>query len=127
MTYVTYVAAVLAAACFGLALRWLGVVAVARRVVATSREAAECIRDPALSDLEKEKMVQGASLSLMRGFLSILARGVGAFGLAALLLLALDAVGAARAADVTHWLATWQGIVVTSVVMLGAYFLKLAQ
>src|SRR5437773_2574333 len=106
----TYLAALLATACFGIALRLFGIVTAAGKVIATSRDAAHCIRDPLLSDIEKEKMAQKASLSMMGGFLSILARGAGAFALSLLPLLALDALGVIRLSAVAHLLGTWQGI-----------------
>jgi hypothetical protein len=117
-------AAVLATACFGIGLRLLGVVAAGRKVIATSRVAANCIRDPTISDLEKEKVVQKASLSLMGGFLSIVVRGAGALVVSVLPLLAFDAVGLVRVSTVTRLLATWQGILLGSVGMLLAYFIK---
>jgi len=120
----TYVAAILATACFGIALRWLGVVAAAGRAVATSREAAESMRDPALSDLEKEHRVQKASLSLMRSFVSIVARGTGAFLLAIVPVLALQLSGIVQASAVSHLLVTWQGILLTCVVMTVAFLLR---
>ena len=119
----TYVAAILATACFGVALGLLGVVTAARKVIATSRGAAAGIRDPALSDLEKEKMAQKASLSLMGGFLSILVRGTGAFAISLLPLFAFQAFGGIRVSAVAHLLSTWQGILLTSVVMISAYLL----
>jgi hypothetical protein len=120
-----YVAAILATACFGFALRLLGVVAVAGEVITTARAAGSCIRDPQLSDIEKEKTVQKASLSLMAGFLSIAGRGVAALAASILLLVVLQVSGLVRVAAVTQWLATWQGVLLTSVVMTSSYFLKI--
>lgn len=121
----TYLAAVAAAAVFGFFIRFLRIVPVAREVVAVSRGAVACMRDPAISDLEKERAMQRASISLMRGFLSILGRSAAAVAAAALLLLALDAIRLARLSAVTDLLATWQGIVLTTVAMILVWYVGL--
>jgi hypothetical protein len=121
---VTYLAAILAMGCFGAALRVLGVVAVARRVVAINREAVGWIRNAEVDDIEKEKLIRRASGSLLRAFFSIAARGAAAFGVAALPVLAFAATGLAAASSVTQFLATFQGVLLAAVVMTAAYMLK---
>lgn len=113
-----YVAAILAAAVFGLAFRLLRIVPVAREVVAVSRGAVACMRDSAITDLEKERTMQKASLSLLRGFVSILGRGLIAFAAATILVILLDALGFIRAPEVVDLLSTWQGIGLTSAAMI---------
>jgi hypothetical protein len=116
-----YVAAVLATVCFGITLRLLGAITVAADVMATSRQAAACMRDPALGDDEKEKLLQTASISLLRNFLGIVARGAAAVAAAVIAVLALQAGGLVDAAAVASFLATWQGILLSCVAMAAAF------
>jgi len=119
-----YLVAVLATVCFGMALRASGIVTVAANVIATGRESAQCLRDPHLSDLDKEEFIQKAAVSLMRGFVSIVGRGAAAFISAGLVVFVFQAVGLVQASAVSQLLTTWQGIVLTTVVMSAAYMIK---
>lgn len=76
------------------------------------------MRDPALTDLEKERTMQKASVSLLLGFLSILGRGAAAFAAGSILLFLLDAMRLIRMSTVVDLLSTWQGIAVTSAAMV---------
>jgi hypothetical protein len=119
-----YLAAVVATACFGFALRLVGIVAVASNVMATSKAAAATLRDPTLGDLEKEQRVQKASLSLLGGFVGILARGAAALAAGALAVFAFDAAGLSDAGAVGAFLATWQGILLSCAAMAVAFLIQ---
>lgn len=119
-----YLGSALAIAFFAAGLAVFGVVPTASGAVETSRQAVRTLRDSTLSDLEKEREVQRASLSLLGGFASIVIRGGAAFAAAILPLVALQLLGLVRISEVTRWLATWEGIVFTSVVMVLAYLVS---
>lgn len=122
-----YVVAVLASLGFGIALRVLGIVGVAAKAIAIGRDSANCLADPKLSDLEKEKFIQRSAVALMRGFVSIVGRGAAAFMLAGLVVFAFQAAGLVQASAVSQFLVTWQGILLTTAVMSAAYLIKVRQ
>ena len=119
-----YLAAFLAVLFFVLTLELLSIVQVGARAIKTSRSAAESMRDPTLSDEDKERRTREASLTLVRCFVSIGARSLAAVGAALLPLLAFEVTGLARWTAVTGWLATWEAIVLTTVIMTVAYYLR---
>ena len=97
---------------------WLsGVVPVAVRAVDTGRNAARTLRDPALDDEDKERALQRASLSLMGGFVSIVARAAAALGISVAPALVFEAVGLARFSDIAALLETWEMIIAASVIL----------
>ena len=79
-----YAAAFLAVLFFVFALGLLRVVHVGAEVIETSRAAAEVVRDPVLSDEEKELRMRRASVTLVRSFLSISLRTLAAVAAASL-------------------------------------------
>ena len=107
----TYLASSLAVLGFVVALEKLGVVQVAADALRTSHAAAGVVRDRSLSDDEKEHSIRAASVTLVKGFFSIGVRTAMAAGVFVLILLAFDLPGAASLGAVTTWLATWEGIV----------------
>ena len=117
----TYIAASLAAAFLVVAFQKLQVLTVAAQAIKTSRDALDCLRSSSLTDSDKERMLQKASLSLMLGFFSIILRGVGAVAFSALPVLGFGAAGLVEVSAVTGLLMTWQGIMLTSAVMLLMY------
>jgi sterol desaturase/sphingolipid hydroxylase (fatty acid hydroxylase superfamily) len=121
---VIYAAAFLAVLFFVLALELSGVLQVGARAIQTSRSAAASMRNPTLSDEDKERRMQQASLTLVRSFVSIGARSLAAVAAALLPLLAFEVTGLARFTDVTGWLATWEAIVLTTVIVTVAYYLR---
>ena len=60
----------------------------------------------------------------MKSFASIGARSLAAVGAALLPLLAFEATGLARFTAVTDWLATWEAIVLTTVLVTVGYYLR---
>jgi len=119
---VIYLAAFLTVTVFVVALWWFGIVPAAAKAVAVSRDSATIIRDPALSDEDKERALQSASLTLLRGFLSITWRGAAAVGVSLLPMVVFDVVGLADFGAVADFLATWEAIVVASVVITLVYW-----
>jgi hypothetical protein len=71
----------------------LNIVTVARRALATTRLAVVQMRDPDLDDLQRERAVQSAGLSLAGSFLSILWRSCAALLAAMLLPVIADRIG----------------------------------
>ena len=119
-----YLAAFLAVLFFVLTLELLAVVQVSAQAIQTSRSAVETMRDLTLSDEDKEGRMQQASLTLVRSFVSIGARSLAAVGAALLPLLAFEVTGLARFTAVTGWLATWEAILLTTVLVTVAYYLR---
>lgn len=117
-----YLAAFLTVTVFVVALWRLGIVPEATEAIAVSRNSAKSIRDPALSDEDKERLVRRASLTLLRGFLAITWRGAAAVGISLLPMLAFDVAGLADFRAVADFLATWEAIVVASVVITLVYW-----
>ena len=124
MTPATYAAALGAVVCFAVVFRRLGVVAAARTAVETGLGAARVMRDPVMTDLEKERAVQAASLALARGFGSIAARSAAALGASLLPLLALQWMGLTRLSSVNGLLMSWNGILLASAAMTLVFFAK---
>lgn len=118
-----YLAAFLTLTVFVIALWMFGIVAAAAQAVAISRNSIRIIRDPALSDDDKERALRRASLTLFGSFLSITARGAAAFGASLLPMVAFDAAGLARFSKVADFLVTWQAILIASVMMTLAYLI----
>lgn len=116
-----YLAAFLTITVFIVALWLFRIVPAAAKAVEVSRVSARIMRDPALGDEEKERAVQKASLTLLWSFLSITARGAAAVGASLLPMLAFDVAGLARFGDVANFLATWETIVVASVLVTLVY------
>ena len=117
-------AAVVAAIFFMITLRVMAIPAITARVIATGREAAGVIGDKSLDDGEKERLLQRASLGMMRAFGSITLRGGLAMAAALVPLLGLQAAGVADMAAVVRALATWQGIALTSLAMTAVCFIR---
>jgi hypothetical protein len=122
---VIYLAGFLAALCFMLALRAMDIVPLATGALLTTRAAASAVRDSSLSDADKERLLQKASLTLIGIFGSIAIRALGAITASLLPLAAFHAVGMAPMPDVVGWLATWPGIVLTTGAMTAACFIKI--
>jgi hypothetical protein len=120
----TYLGAVLAAACFMGALQLMGVVPLAGGVVDTTRAAARTLKDVGLSDADKERLLRKASASLLGTFVSITVRAAAALGAALLPLAAFQLAGLADVAVVAGFLATWPGLLLASVVMTVAYLVR---
>ena len=76
------------------------------------------------SDLEKEQIARLAALNLMGAFFSILARAFAAIVVSLLPLLVMGAAGIVRVSAVASLLATWQGILLSSTIMVLAYLVR---
>jgi hypothetical protein len=111
---VIYVAAAAAVIAFMIAFERLRVADVARRALATSGRGTAALRDPMLSDDEKERLLRQASISLGRDVLAIGARGAGALLASLLPLLVLDFTGVTEFEIVLAWMGTWQTILLIS-------------
>lgn len=119
-----YLAAFLTVTIFVIALWLFGIISVATKAVEVSRAAVRIIRDPDLSDEDKERKLQRSSLTLLGSFLSITVRGAAAVGASLLPMLALDAAGLASFWDVADFLATWEAIIGITVVLTLAFIAR---
>lgn len=119
-----YAAALLAATCFMIALRAMAIPAITARVISTGREAARVMADRSVADDDKERLMQQASIQLLKTFVSITARTAAAVAAGAVPLAVLHAAGIVPLAAVGAFLATWQGITLTAVGMTLVYFVK---
>jgi hypothetical protein len=115
---VIYLAGSLAVLGFVVALERLGVPGVAVEAIRTSRAAVGIVRNGSLTDDEKERSTRAAAVTLVKGFVSIGLRTLVAAGLFLVILLAFDLPGAASLGSVTEWLATLQGIVAMSALVI---------
>ena len=120
-----YLGAVVAAACFMVALQLMRVLPIAAGVADMTRAAARTFNNAELSDADKEQFLRKASVSLLGTFVSITARAAVALGAALLPLFALQAAGLVDVTAVADFLATWPGILLASVVMTAAYFVRI--
>jgi hypothetical protein len=118
---VIYLAGAIAVLVFMTALEGFGVVRVAAAAVKTSRGSFGVLRDPDLTDREKERALQAASLSLGKGFFSIGIRSAGAVAASLISIILMDLIGLVEMASVLDWLATWPGIAGMSLLVTGWY------
>jgi len=118
-----YGAAALAAACFALAFRWLGIAPLARRAIAISVDAGRVVRDRALDDDAKERAVRNASLTLLGHFASLTLRSIGALALSYLPVLAVDAAGVTTVSAVNGVFLSWTGVALACVAFGAVYLL----
>jgi hypothetical protein len=119
-----YAAAGLSVSFFTIALRALAIPAITARVLETGREAARVMGDATMEDDDKERLLQRASLTMMRAFASITARSALAIAAAVIPLFAFHMTGIADWTAVTSALVTWQGIAMTAVLMTAAWFIR---
>jgi hypothetical protein len=112
---VIYAAAILSVAIFLVALWSLRIIGIAAKALEISRHAVRTIRDPDLSDEDKERILQKASVALLGGFLSITLRTAAAIGTSLLPMLAFDVAGLASFWVVVEILASWEAIILFSV------------
>lgn len=101
----TAAAALLATALFVAALRAVRLVPATLEAVALARGTAGALAGAALPDAEKERLARRTSFQLLGRFASLAARLAGALAAPALLLLLLDAAGAAPFPEVAALLA----------------------
>ena len=101
----TYLVILIAACCFMAALRMTDVLGLTAGVLEQGRAAARILNDRTASDDQKERLLQQASLGMMRAFVSISVR--------------TDLAATANA------LVTWQGMTLTAVFMTAVHFMKL--
>jgi len=120
----TYIAAILTVACFAAVLRFSGITQVAAGAAEHGRHAVRSMRTLGMSDSDKEAIARQASLHLMMDFLSIVVRAVAATAASLLALIAFDVTGLAGWAVVTHMLASWQGIILSSVITMLVYIVS---
>jgi hypothetical protein len=114
----TYVCAGAAIACFFALLQLLGVVGEARRAIAASRDAMNTLNNASISDDEKERAAQAASLRLFGHFLQIALRSAAALAAPTLALYAADRAGLISFNDVMTAMMSWPFIVSTCVVAM---------
>lgn len=117
-----YLAAVVCVVAFVVAFERLGILPVAKEVIATSRNTMASLSRAALSDDEKERLAQKAAITLFRGFASITVRGVITLAISVLPAFAFQVLGLATVDATLAFLATWPAIIAASAVMLGVYF-----
>jgi hypothetical protein len=115
------------AVCFAALLRVLGVVTVATKAIQTARHTAALMKDPGLTDLQKEHAARAASLALMGGFASIAARAAVATAASAAVLATFDLTALAGWTAVMELFTAWQGIALTSIIMTLVYSIKVGR
>lgn len=117
--------ALLSIGVFLLAIRWLGVVRLARSAVASSQKAVDVLRDKQIDDRQREKELQNASLKLFGFFIGILWRSILALCASFAPILLASLLGLATIEDVIRYLSRWDVIAITTAVFVLGYFLCL--
>lgn len=117
----TIFAALLSILVFMLCLKMFGVVKLSENVLVTSRHAVGAMRNDALDEIEREKIIQQASIRLLSLFLSLLVR-VAAVLIAAFVPIWLISLTGVTSVDaVFSFLSRWDVIVIITLVMIAAY------
>ncbi|MEM7268685.1 MAG: hypothetical protein AAF401_05470 [Pseudomonadota bacterium] len=107
---------------FVLLFRFVGLLVVAQRAVATARSAVDVMKDRSLDDDAKEKAVQKASLGLFRDFGGILVRSAVILAGAAAPAYLAEFAGLTTAQTVFDWLLRWDVILIASLVSVAILF-----
>lgn len=106
---------------FILALHGLRVINIGRKVIVVAQRGVDAIRDQSLSDEEKEKTVQQASLSLAAAFGSIIVRGGLTLAASFVPIYLADRLGYASIEQVLSFLSRLDVIAVLSIVIIAGY------
>ena len=105
---------------------WLaGVVSTARRAIATTRNAMQALRDPALDELVRERAVQAAAIRLVVASGSLVLRNLLALAAAFIPILASDWAGIVPQAAMLAFMERWDVIVIATVVVTLGYVVGL--
>ncbi len=112
-------------AIFAAGLWALGIVRAGTEALAVAQVAVAALRDPRLDDDAREQAVQRASLRLFGAFFSILTRSALALAAAVLPLWIAETAGLVSGEAVMLYLSRWDIILVTSIVMLAGYRLRM--
>ncbi len=105
---------------------WLAdIVSTAKRAIATTRNAMQAIRDPALDDLARERAVQGAAIQLVVTSGSLILRSLLALAASFMPILGSDWAGIVPQAEMLAFMERWDVIVVATVVVTLGYVVGL--
>lgn len=105
---------------------WLaGVVSTARRAIATTRNAMQAIRNPALDELARERAVQAAAIRLVVASGSLVLRSLMALAAAFIPILVADWAGIVPQAAMLAFMERWDVIVIATVVVTLGYVVGL--
>ena len=105
---------------------WLaGVVSTARRAMATTRNAMQAIRNPALDDLARERAVRAAAIRLVVASGSLVLHSFLALAAAFIPILAADWAGIVPQAAMFAFMERWDVIVIATVVVTLGYVVRL--
>lgn len=105
---------------------WLaGIVSTARRAIATTRNAMQALRDPALDELVRERAVQAAAIRLVVASGSLILRSLLALAAAFIPILASDWAGIVPQAAMLAFMERWDVIVIATVVVTLGYVVGL--
>jgi hypothetical protein len=116
---------------FGAALLVIGVIALikafglfprALQVVRTSRSALEVMNDPYCGDDRKESLLQGYSLSLLKAFVDLLIRGIGAIAIPVGLLWMLQFAGLLSFGAVWDLTRSWEFLLGGLIATIAAFW-----
>lgn len=107
---------------FAVILERVRLVPFSRDVVALSRKSVQTLRDPGLSDDEKERITQANTLSMIRLLVVLIGGTVAALGFPLFFVWVLDQLGLLSLSDVLHALTRWDVLVAVSVVGVFVYW-----
>ena len=117
----TATAVVLSAALFAAALRLSRIERAAADALAIAREALAVMRDPALDEAAKERLVQRRALTLVGKAALLTATGVAVVALPFLLLLLFHAAGLAPLEDTLALAASWPMLALAAALGVAAW------
>ena len=120
----TYAAAVLAVACFAMALDRFRVFPIARRAIQAASDASRMMRDKSVEDDEKERSVRAASFVLFQSFGSITLRSVAALAVSFLPVILLQIADVVHLSAVNRLLMSWSGLLLASGTVVVVQFAK---
>jgi hypothetical protein len=120
---VTTIVALAAVTLFMAAFFYSGIVAVAKRALATMNSTFATIRDPEVDDSVREKAAQCASLGLLRATGSIALRAVLTLAVSGVPIVLADLGGLAPRESVVEFLVRWDVIVGLSVLITAGWII----
>ncbi|WP_374575707.1 hypothetical protein [Phenylobacterium sp.] len=118
-----YIAAFAAIVAFAVLLQTFGVIGHARLASEAARESMNALNDPKLSDDEKERAAQTASLHLFGAFLQIALRSLAALAVPGAVLWAADRLGAISFHEAMEAMVSWPMIAAACVASAASFFL----
>lgn len=122
---IPYLIGLVAVAIFAWLLRVLGALTAALSVIDESKSAAATIRDPGLSDEQKEQKLQKSSLTIFGLFFKLLFLSGIALAVPGLAIIALDYLSVSPAQQVMDAMISWHFIALATILSVIAFVIPI--